>query len=107
MNENYFNQGIQALYGRKTTSSGSGGDTIPAGRPANPRPAKPSDNNELCSDPKIDAVFNTHDGNTYAFKGNNYYRMTENAIAEGYPKRISDGWPGLTGINQSKNLSHC
>lgn len=41
--------------------------------------------------------FNTPDGNTYAFKGNKYYRLTENAIADGYPKRISDGWPGLPG----------
>lgn len=62
-----------------------------------PRPARPNNDNELCSDPKIDAMFNTHDGKTYAFKGNQYYRLTENAVAEGYPKLISEGWPGLSG----------
>lgn len=45
-------------------------------------------------------MFNTHDGNTYAFKGNDYYKLTENAVAEGYPKKISDGWPGLSGKAQ-------
>lgn len=89
-------QGIQALYGRKT-AAGSDSDSGSNPRPAYPRPAKPSEDNELCSDPKIDAMFNTADGNTYTFKGNNYYRLTDNAIAEGYPKRISDGWPGLPG----------
>ncbi|XP_055315520.1 matrix metalloproteinase-14 isoform X2 [Sitodiplosis mosellana] len=92
-------QGIQALYGRKTASGSSGSDSDSGfnPRPANPRPSRPNDDNELCSDPKIDAMFNTADGNTYAFKDNNYYRLTENAVAEGYPKRISDGWPGLPG----------
>lgn len=89
-------QGIQALYGRKTTP-GSGGGSGASPRPAFPRPSKPSDDNELCSDPKIDAMFNTADGNTYVFKGNNYYRLTDDSVSEGYPKRISEGWPGLPG----------
>lgn len=83
-------QGIQALYGRKTNGLN------PSARPS-PRPARPNHDNELCTDPKVDAMFNTHDGKTYAFKGNQYYRLTENAIAEGYPKLISEGWPGLPG----------
>lgn len=95
----FLQQGIQALYGRKTASGGAGSESESGfnSRPALPRPARPSDDNELCSDPKIDAMFNTADGNTYAFKDNNYYKLTENAVAEGYPKRISDGWPGLPG----------
>ncbi|XP_037046819.1 matrix metalloproteinase-14 isoform X1 [Bradysia coprophila] len=87
-------QGIQALYGKKTT--GGGYNPVPAPKPQ-PKPNVPSDNNEMCTDPKIDTVFNTHDGATYAFKGNQYYKLTENAIAEGYPKLISQGWPGLPG----------
>lgn len=92
-------QGIQALYGRKTASGGGGGGVTPAGRPSLPRPASPRGDNELCSDAKIDAMFNTADGNTYAFKGDTYYRLTENSVAEGYPKQIADGWPGLPGRN--------
>lgn len=94
-------QGIQALYGRKTSSGINSG--LP--RPAFPRPSKPNDDNELCSDPKIDAMFNTADGNTYVFKGNNYYRLTDDAVSEGYPKHISDGWPGLPGNQKNKNTT--
>lgn len=85
-------QGIQTLYGRKT--HGVGGATT---RRTTFKPAVPRDDDELCRNAKIDAIFNTNDGNTYAMKGNKYYRLTENAIAEGYPKPISEGWPGLPG----------
>lgn len=54
-----------------------------------------NDDLELCKNSKIDAIFNTADGSSYAFKGDKYYKLTENAIADGYPKKISDGWPGL------------
>lgn len=86
----YFSQGIQALYGKRTNGLPSSG-SIPS------RPVAPKDNDLICTDPKIDAMFNTQDGNTYALKGDYYYRLTENAIAEGYPKKISEGWPGLPG----------
>lgn len=91
-------QGIQALYGRKTGGGGAGG----AGGGFNPprttsRPVQRDPDSELCSSPKIDAMFNTADGSTYAFKGDNYYKLTENAVAEGYPKKIAEGWPGLPG----------
>lgn len=55
-------QGIQALYGRKTSEGGSGSGSGNGGpdkgspRPAHPKPAKPTEDNELCSDPKIDAM---------------------------------------------------
>lgn len=87
-------QGIQALYGKKTT--GGGYNPVAAPKPQ-PKPNIPTNNNELCADPKMDTVFNTHDGATYAFKGTHYYKLTENALAEGYPKLISQGWPGLPG----------
>lgn len=85
---------IQALYGKKTTRGAS--------YPTSPSTRKPSfvpraEDNELCKDPRIDTIFNTAEGFTYAFKGDKYYRLTENAVAEGYPKLISEGWPGLEG----------
>lgn len=55
----------------------------------------PREDEALCKDAKIDAIFNTADGSTYAFRGDKYYRLTENAVAEGFPKKISEGWPGL------------
>lgn len=86
-------QGIQTLYGRKAVFNGVATTTRPTTKPAAPR----GNDDAICRSPKIDAVFNTNDGSTYAFKGNNYYKLTENAIAEGYPKPISEGWPGLPG----------
>lgn len=59
------------------------------------RPVVPKDDNEMCTGPKIDTIFNTPDGSTYAFKGSQFYKLTENAIADGYPQQISEGWPGL------------
>ncbi|XP_049547028.1 matrix metalloproteinase-14 isoform X3 [Anopheles darlingi] len=97
---------IQTLYGPRTRNGGGGGGAGGAGGAGDSgtptRTPKPKDtpkdfDSELCTTPKIDAVFNTADGSTYAFKGSNYYKLTENAVAEGYPKKISEGWPGLPG----------
>ncbi|XP_035785461.1 stromelysin-3-like isoform X1 [Anopheles albimanus] len=92
---------IQTLYGPRTRNGGgggaAGGDGGTPTRTPKPKDTPKDFDSELCSTPKIDAVFNTADGSTYAFKGNNYYKLTENAVAEGYPKKISEGWPGLPG----------
>ncbi|KAL5286123.1 Mmp1 family protein [Megaselia abdita] len=85
---------IQALYGKKTN-----GAAVPTAKPSyrpTSKPSRPVDN-DLCKDSKIDSIFNTADGQTYAFKGNKYYKLTENSVAEGYPKTISEGWVGLPG----------
>ncbi|XP_075169786.1 matrix metalloproteinase 1 isoform X2 [Haematobia irritans] len=95
---------IQALYGKKSTQSGNGlnptsGGALPrtTQRPAFAPPKAAPRDDLICKDPKIDALFNSAEGQTYALKGNKYYRLTENSIAEGYPKLISEGWPGLPG----------
>ncbi|XP_058053463.1 matrix metalloproteinase-14 isoform X1 [Anopheles bellator] len=90
-------QGIQTLYGPKTRNGGGGGGSVTPTRTPKPKDTPKEVDSELCSSANIDAIFNTADGSTYAFKGNQYYKLTENAIADGYPKKISDGWPGLPG----------
>ena len=37
----------------------------------------------------------TSDGTPYVFKGDKYWMMTDVSIASGYPRKISDYWPGL------------
>lgn len=96
-NAHTFIQGIQALYGRKTTT-GFDSDSGSQPRPAFPRPSRPTEDNELCSDPKVDAMFNTADGNTYAFKGSNYYKLTESAVAEGYVSSSPENLMSIIGI---------
>lgn len=82
------------MYGRKSVGGGY--------NPTTKRPQigqnTPIDDDEICKEPKVDTIFTTPDGSTFAFKGRKYYKLTENAIAPGYPRQISDGWPGLPGI---------
>lgn len=81
------------MYGRKTSTSGGGGG--PTSAKTTKKPTVSRDDAVLCKDGKIDAIFNTADGNSYAFKGDKYYKLTEQSIADGYPKPITEGWPGL------------
>ncbi|CAG0883961.1 unnamed protein product [Darwinula stevensoni] len=49
---------------------------------------------DLCNNPEVDLVV-TIGKETFAFKGDKYWQLTETAVAPGYPKKISDDWPGL------------
>ncbi|XP_014475594.1 PREDICTED: matrix metalloproteinase-14 isoform X3 [Dinoponera quadriceps] len=83
---------IQALYGKKTNQGGGGG----GGRGTTSRPSPPAEEDpELCKDPKIDAMFNSKDGETFVFKGKYYWKLTDNGVASGYPRRISSTWKEL------------
>ncbi|XP_066258815.1 matrix metalloproteinase-14 isoform X8 [Euwallacea similis] len=94
--------GIQALYGKKTTqtpvipqdSGVDASDDVPSKVPA---PGGSSPDQSLCQDPSFDTIFNSAEGFTYIFKGDLYWKLTEESIAPGYPKPISEGWPSLPG----------
>ena len=45
----------------------------------------------------IDTIFSTADGSYYVFKSADYWKMSEDSIQlkSGYPRKISDDWPGL------------
>ncbi|KAJ8978894.1 hypothetical protein NQ317_008873, partial [Molorchus minor] len=103
-------EGIQALYGKKTKTSkpfyGDDDDDDFADQDGNfdeshnsgrrtPAPTQPD--KSLCQDAKFDTIFNSPEGHTYVFKGQKYWRLTEESVAAGYPKLISEGWPGLPG----------
>ncbi|XP_027228336.1 stromelysin-3 isoform X1 [Penaeus vannamei] len=88
--------GIQALYGKKTTKptpatlrpptiGGGGTDEGVTGKPSS----------VLCGDPSVDAIVTMSDQNTYVFKGSRYWRLTEKGVDSGYPKSISEDWDGL------------
>lgn len=94
-------QAIQALYGKKTQKTSKGGgspswgssDDDSTNSPSAPGPTS----NKLCKDSKIDTIFNSHDGRTFVFKGDEYYQLTEDSVLNGYPKKIAQSWPGLPG----------
>ena len=85
-------KGIQALYGEPDDAIAT--PTVkPSSKPSRP-PSRPK-NNDRCSDPKIDTIFGTHDGNYYVFQGAHYWKLTDESVADGYPRKIADDWPGL------------
>ncbi|XP_034951393.1 matrix metalloproteinase-14 isoform X2 [Chelonus insularis] len=81
--------GIQALYGTKSTNGGNvyRSSTTPTGE----------EDAQLCTDPKVDTMFNSAEGQIYVFKGDYYWRLTDDGVASGYPKLIGSSWKGLPG----------
>lgn len=81
---------IQALYGEPGNSNVPDKDETPG------KPKPESTNNEdLCTDSRFDTLFGTQDGSYYVFKGSNYWKLTEDSVEPGYPRKISQDWPGL------------
>ena len=70
---------IQALYGPHKPK--------PTARP----PATEDGSyNQLCHSAKVDAIFQTADNSSYVFLGDQYWRLTSEAVAPGYPRPLSD-----------------
>ncbi|KAG6453661.1 hypothetical protein O3G_MSEX008266 [Manduca sexta] len=90
-----------ALYGHKTQTDIGGGSVGGGGLvPSVPRATTQQPSAEdpaLCADPRIDTIFNGADGSTFVFKGEHYWRLTEDGVAAGYPRLISRAWPNLPG----------
>jgi len=78
-------KGIQYLYG---PPQGDGSTTTTTDGPVGGEP------NSLC-DSKLDAAIQTSDGESYVFSKNSYWKLKDDSIAPGYPRDISDDWPGL------------
>ncbi|XP_071541370.1 uncharacterized protein [Panulirus ornatus] len=86
-------KGIQSLYGKKSA------------RPTPPTQRPPTDGGSsgggstaggsLCRDPSIDAIVTMSDKKTYVFKGSEYWQLTDDGVAPGYPKSISEDWEDL------------
>ena len=50
---------------------------------------------ELCGDTSIDAIFTNSKGENFVFLGSKFWKISNNIIAPGYPRSISDFWPGV------------
>ena len=109
---------IQALYGTKTekppTPPGSppvlfpiatrDPETTPdipsiffpsSGSPETRTIAADAGTGDLCTNSSIDSMLTTLDGSTYMFQGDQFWKLTSDSVAAGYPKPISTAWPGL------------
>lgn len=87
--------GVQALYGKRTSQQTTVAN--PASTESTLEPDNSGDAPDLCQDGKIDAVTRIADGSTYVFKGNHYWKVETNGLADGYPRKISEDWGGLPG----------
>jgi len=91
---------VQALYGKKSekvpAKPVSPGIVFPGAASSDPGPSstQPGDE-EICTDSRIDSMVTTQDGVTYAFKEDQFWKLTDDSIAPGYPKYIADSWPNL------------
>ena len=45
----------------------------------------------------MDTIVTVKNDSTYAFYGNKYWKLTDTAIAPGYPRSISSDWDGMPG----------
>ena len=52
-------------------------------------------NDNICANPKVDAIFLTADRSTYVFQGDNYWKLTKDSVAPGFPRKIYQDWRGL------------
>jgi len=81
---------IQSLYGQKQTEG-----RLTTVRPNVLRPARPGNSGDICTNPKIDAIVQTADTTSYIFQNDNYWKLTSDSVAPGYPRKIAQDWPGL------------
>ena len=90
-------EAIQALYGKAGEKKRKPSRLAPNQPESNSRAGRGrgEGNLDLCSNSSIDSMLSSHDGSTYTFKGDQFWKLTEDAIAPGYPKPISKFWPGL------------
>eukprot|EP00091_Calanus_sinicus_P001935 TRINITY_DN11960_c0_g1_i4.p1 TRINITY_DN11960_c0_g1~~TRINITY_DN11960_c0_g1_i4.p1 ORF type:complete len:512 (+),score=152.95 TRINITY_DN11960_c0_g1_i4:82-1617(+) len=88
--------GIQSLYGRGSGRPGTPERPGTPVRPNQPDPTSKPDRKDkkLCRS-KIDTIVHTSDKTSYVFTGDEYYKLTNDNVAAGYPKKISRDWPGL------------
>jgi len=85
--------GIQMLYGEKKGTERPVTTEAPTSRTTEDTSIKFDE--ELCTNATIDSIVTLSDGNTFAFKGDSYWKLTNDAIAPGYPKSVLQDWQGL------------
>jgi len=100
-------RGIQELYGQKLIRDDDMRNNVNTARPGRPRitpfpiptPSDDSaeiDNKDLCRrGVKLDTMITDKNGKTYAFLGDEYWKLTQTSVEPGYPRKIKDGWNGL------------
>ena len=91
---------VQALYGASDDSDDSESDNEISDVP-HPRSGKSLGDNRLLCQPTtspsslIDSMVSLEVGLTFVFKNDNFWRLTDDSVAKGYPKKTARVWKGL------------
>ena len=82
---------VQALYGASDQNDQNEvRDTPRSGK------SLVGDNRLLClASANIDSILSLEDGSTFVFQDEQFWRLTDDAVARGYPKKTSKIWIGL------------
>ncbi|KAF2354216.1 Hemopexin-like repeat protein [Trinorchestia longiramus] len=85
---------IEILYGPKEQATQRPSDKFPTTTSTTTRrPSTASGSpGSLCSDASLDAVVTMGDRKTYVFKGRQYWRLTDDSVAPGFPRYIDEDW---------------
>lgn len=86
---------IQALYGKQETKKASSGQG--SLKPVTRIGVPDFGVEDLCTNSTIDSIITTEDGSTYTFKGEKYWKLTDDSVAPGYPKNVKEFWGNLPG----------
>ena len=84
-------EAIQALYGSKVSKPTAAPTPTPGPGTTSPATTEGTQSG-LCSDSSFDTIFRSSEGQTYVFRGDNYWLLTSEAVAPGYPRSISSDW---------------
>jgi matrix metalloproteinase-14 (membrane-inserted) len=87
---------IQALYGKGHTKNKKAPLSLTTSRRplSSSRAGRGEEMKDLCSNTSIDSMLSQGES-TYTLKGDQYWRLTEDSIAPGYPRSIAGSWDGL------------
>ena len=81
---------VQALYGASEASDSEVREATRSGK------SLAGDNSLLCqSSSHIDSILSLEDGSTFVFQDEHCWRLTDDSVARGYPKKTSKIWKGL------------
>ena len=88
---------VQALYGKRTNKVHPKPSSPGIVFPGSTRPVTGSSGDEeICTDARLDSIVTTQDGATYAFKKDQFWKLTDDSIEVGYPKYIQEYWVDLS-----------
>ena len=85
-------EAIQALYGSKVSKPTAAPTATAGPGPTSPASTDSPEFSGLCEDSSFATIFRTSDGQTYVFRADNYWRLTSEAVAEGFPRSVSSDW---------------